>query len=376
MIEDEGMAKLAGVAFVILLVLADAAQAQVKIGVVGPLSGPGKAYGTQFKNGASQAIEDINIAGGILNQKVIGDDRDDQADPEFGKWVADTLVQDRVNYVVGHVDSDVTLPASQIYEAAGILEITPSSTNTRITERGMWNIFRTCGRDDQQGEIAGSYIVQHFNGKNVAIVNDGTKYGAGLAEETKATINAHGMTEVLFDSINDKQEKFPDLVAKLKNLKVDIVYMASEHTQAAELLKEMRETHVMAVMMGGDGLSAEEFAEIAGPAAEGTLMTFAPDPRDRPEAQDVVERFRAKRIEPEAYTLYSYAAVQVIKQAVEMARTLDSRKVAAQITTGVKFKTVIGDLSYNKKGDITRYDYVMYKWQPDAGGKMIYREIR
>jgi branched-chain amino acid transport system substrate-binding protein len=369
------MAKLAGVAFVISLILAVGARAQVIIGVAGPLSGPGKAYGTQFKNGASQAIEDINIAGGILNQKVIADYQDDESDPDLGKLVADTLVQDRVNYVVGHVDSDVTLPASLIYEAAGILEITPSSTNTLITERGMWNIFRTCGRDDQQGEIAGSYIVQHFNGKNIAIIDDGTKYGSGLAKETKAAINAHAMTEVLFDTVKVGQTDYSNLVAKFKDLNVDLVYMASEHTEAALLLKQMRSGGVNAVMMGGDGLSAYEFADIAGPAAEGTLMTFAPDPRDRPEAQDVVERFRAKRIEPEAYTLYSYAAVQVIKQAVEMARTLDSRKVATQIITGVKFKTVIGDLSYNKKGDITRYDYVMYRWQPDAGGKMIYREI-
>jgi branched-chain amino acid transport system substrate-binding protein len=105
-------------------------------------------------------------------------------------------------------------------------------------------------------------------------------------------------------------------------------------------------------------------------------MTFAPDPRDRPEAQDVVEIFRAKRIEAEAYTLYSYAAMQVIKQAVEMAVSFDSRKVAAQIITGVKFKTVIGDLSYNKNGDITRYDYVMNRWSPDAGGRLVYQEIR
>jgi branched-chain amino acid transport system substrate-binding protein len=369
------MAKLAGVAFVALLLLADSARAQVKIGVAGPLTGSDQAFGRQFKNGASQAIEDINIAGGIFNQKVIADYQDDEADPDVGKLVADTLVQDGVNFVVGHNNSDVTLPASVIYEKAGILDITPSSTNTEITERGMWNIFRTCGRDDQQGEIAGSYITQHFNGKNVAIVNDSTKYGTGLAEETKAAINAHGMSEVLFDSVKVGQTDYSNLVAKLKDLNVDLVYIASEHTEAALLLKQMRSAGVNAVMMGGDGLSAEEFGVIAGPAAEGTLMTFNPDPRDRPEAQDVVERFRAKRIEPEAYTLYSYAAVQVIKQAVEMARTLDSRKVAAQIITGVKFKTVIGDLSYNKKGDITRYDYVMYRWGPDAGGKMVYREI-
>jgi branched-chain amino acid transport system substrate-binding protein len=370
------MANLAGVSLLIWLILAGGAQAQIKIGIAGPLSGPGRAYGVQFKNGASQAIEDINIGGGIFNQRVIAVYGDDEANPDVGVEVANTLVQDKVNYVVGDVDSGVTLRASVIYQENGILDITPSSTNTQITERGMWNIFRTCGRDDQQGEIAGSYIVQHFNGKNIAIISDGTEYGSGLAKETKATINAHGMNEVLFDEIKVGQTDYADLIARLKDLSVDLVYMSSEHTEAALLLKQMRNEGLNAVMMGGDGLSAEEFAVIAGLAAKGTLMTFAPDPRDRPEAQDAVERFRAKRIEPEAYTLYSYAAVQVIKQSVEMAKSLDSRKVAAQITTGVKFKTVIGDLSYNKKGDITRYDYVMYQWVPDAGGRLVYQEIR
>jgi branched-chain amino acid transport system substrate-binding protein len=370
------MAKLASLGLALWLGLVSAAHAQLKVGVAGPLTGPSKAFGTQFKNGASQAIQDFNVTGGILGQKIIGVYGDDQADTVQGVAVANTFVAENVNYVIGHFNSDVTLLASKIYETAGILEITPSSTNTQITERGMWNIFRTCARDDQQGEVAGMYIVQYFSGKKVALVNNKTSYGSGLAEQVRSTINAHGMKEVLFDTIDVGQTDYSDLIAKLKDLNVDLVYLAAEHTEGASLLKQMRGEEVNAVLMGGDGFSTEEFAVLAGPAAKGTLMTFSPDPRKRPEAQDVVERFRAKRIEPEAFTLYSYAAMQVIKQAAEMAKTLDPRQVAAQIITGAKFKTVVGDLSYNKKGDITRYDYVMYIWQPDAGGKLVYAEIR
>jgi branched-chain amino acid transport system substrate-binding protein len=134
----------------------------------------------------------------------------------------------------------------------------------------------------------------------------------------------------------------------------------------------MRDQGVKAVMMSGDGITSDEFATIGGPGVEGTLMTFPPDPRNRPEAAKVVAAFKAKGINPEAYTLYTYAAMEVIKQAAETAKSLDPKKVAAQIHSGQKFKTVIGELSYDKKGDITRPDYVMYTWKKGADGKVTY----
>jgi branched-chain amino acid transport system substrate-binding protein len=138
----------------------------------------------------------------------------------------------------------------------------------------------------------------------------------------------------------------------------------------------MRDQGVKAPLMGGDGLASDEFASVGGPGVEGTLMTYGPDPRNRPEAKAVVEKFRAKKFEPEAYTLYSYAAVEVLKQAADTAKSIDPKKVAEQIKSGQKFKTVIGELSYNKKGDITRLDYVVYKWQKGKDGKVTYLEIK
>jgi branched-chain amino acid transport system substrate-binding protein len=127
--------------------------------------------------------------------------------------------------------------------------------------------------------------------------------------------------------------------------------------------------------MGADGITSDEFAVIAGPGAEGALMTYGPDPRKRAEAKAVVERFRAKKFEPEAYTLYAYAAIQVLKQAADAEKSVEPKKVANRMYSGMKFKTVIGDLSYDKKGDVTRLDYVMYIWKKDASGKITYVEL-
>src|SRR5215475_11437625 len=179
-----------GLAFGLALAAADSASAQVKLGVGGPLTGGSAAFGAQLKNGVEQAVEDINAAGGILGQKIqlfIGDDR---ADPKEGVSVANKFVGDGVKFVVGHFNSGVTIPASEVYQENGILEITPAATNPKVTDRGLWNIFRVCGRDDQQGVLAGAIVAARFKGKRVAIVHDKTTYGQGLAEETRKSMKA------------------------------------------------------------------------------------------------------------------------------------------------------------------------------------------
>src|ERR1700675_2178092 len=183
-------------------VLANSAAAQVKFGVGGPITGPNAATGSQMKNGVEQAATDINAAGGILNQKIVTEFGDDVSDPKQGVSVANKFAGDGVKFVIGHYNSGVTIPASEVYQENGILEITPASTNPTVTERKMWNIFRTCGRDDQQGKVAGAYILAHFKGKKIAFVHDKTTYGQGLADETKKTMNAKGIKEVLYEGVN------------------------------------------------------------------------------------------------------------------------------------------------------------------------------
>jgi branched-chain amino acid transport system substrate-binding protein len=363
-----------GLALGFAIALTGTASAQVKLAVGGPITGPSAATGAQMKNGVDQAAADINAAGGILGQKIIVSYGDDGSDPKQGVSVANKFAADGVKFVIGHYNSGVTMPSSEVYQENGILQITPASTNPTVTERKMWNIFRVCGRDDQQGAVAGEYIAKHFKGKKIAIVHDKTTYGKGLADETKKALTKGGMKEVLYEGVNTGEKDFSALVSKIKQSGADLIYWGGLYTEGGLIVRQMRDQGVKAPLMGGDGITSDEFASVGGPGVEGTLMTYGPDPRSKPEAKKVVEEFRAKKFEPEAYTLYSYAGVQIIKQAAEAAKSLDPKKVAEKMHSGMTFKTVLGDIDYDKKGDITKLDYVMYIWKKDASGKITYVE--
>src|SRR5215510_2012326 len=331
-----------GLALGIAITTAGAATAQVKFGVGGPITGPSAATGAQMKNGVDQAAADINATGGILGQKISVSYGDDVSDPKQGVSVANKFAADGVKFVIGHYNSGVTIPSSEVYQENGILQITPASTNPTVTERKMWNIFRVCGRDDQQGQVAGEYIVKHFKGKKIAVVHDKTTYGKGLADEMKKTINKAGMKEVLYEGINTGEKDFSALVSKIKQSGADLIYWGGLYTEGGLIVRQMRDQGVKAPLMGGDGITSDEFASVGGPGVEGTLMTYGPDPRNKPDAK--------------------------------AAKSLDPKKVAEKMHSGMQFKTVLGDISYDKKGDITKLDYVMYIWKKDPSGKITYVE--
>jgi branched-chain amino acid transport system substrate-binding protein len=361
-------------AFAALFAGCDSGPAKLKLGVAGPMTQNDAAFGAQLKNGVEQAVTDINAAGGINGQQIELSIGDDAADPRQGVSVANNFLGDGIHFVVGHFNSGVTLPASEVYVDNGILMITPSSTNPLITERKLWNVFRTCGRDDQQGAVAGKYIAEHLKDKKVAIVHDKTTYGKGLADETKKAMNNLGVTEVVYEGVEATDKDFAALVSKLKNAGVEVVYWGGVHTAGSLVLKQMRGQGLGAVFMSGDGIASDEFAAIVGPAAEGTLMTFGPDPQKRPEAKEIIDRFEAREYKPEAYTLYSYAAVQILKQAIEATKSTDPKTVAAYMRTGVNFNTVIGDIAFDEKGDIKQVTYVMYTWVKQPDGRITYVE--
>lgn len=346
----------------------------VKIAVAGPLTGPNAAFGAQLRNGAIQAVEDINAEGGINGKQVELVFGDDVSDPKQGVSVANKFAGEGVKFVIGHFNSGVSIPASDVYQENGILMITPASTNPTITERNMWNVFRVCGRDDQQGTVAGRYIADNLSDKKIAIVHDKTPYGKGLADETRKALNEAGIQEVIYEGVNIGEKDFAALASKIKEAGGEIVYFGGVHTEAGQIARQMRDQGLDAIMMSGDGIATDEFASIAGPAAEGTLMTFAPDPQKRPEAKPVLGKFEAKNIKPEAYTLYSYAAAQIIKQAAEKAGSVKPKDVAEAMRSGGPFGTVIGDISFDAKGDVTRLDYTMYTWQKTEGDRITYVE--
>src|SRR6185503_17593824 len=372
------MKKLAtlGLALGAAILVAGTAQAQIKMGVAGPLTGPNAAFGAQLKNGTDQAVADVNAAGGIMGQKITVSYGDDVSDPKQGVSVANKFVGDGVKFVDGHFNSGVSIPASEVYVENGVLEITPSATNPVFTERGLWDTFRTCGRDDQQGAVAGKWIADNEKGAKVAVLHDKTPYGQGLADETKKAMNAAGLTEVMYEGINTGDNDFSALISKMKEAGVDVVYFGGLHTEGGKIVRQMADAGLAAQFISGDGIVSAEFATIAGPAAEGVLNTFGPDPRNNAAGADVVKKFRDTGFEPEAYTLYSYAAVQVVVQAIEKTGSADDAEaVAATIKSGGPWKTVLGDLSYDEKGDRTSLDYVMYIWKKGADGNISYTQL-
>ncbi|MDQ0321419.1 branched-chain amino acid transport system substrate-binding protein [Pararhizobium capsulatum DSM 1112] len=365
---------LSAVAFSAMVAFSGAAWADVIVGVAGPLTGPNAAFGAQLQKGAEQAAADINAAGGINGEQIKVVLGDDVSDAKQGVSVANKFVADGVKFVVGHFNSGVSIPASEVYAENGILQVTPASTNPTFTERGLWNTFRTCGRDDQQGAVAGAYIATNFKDGKVAVVHDKTPYGQGLADETKKAMNEAGVTEVIYEGINTGDKDFSALIAKMKEAGVTVVYYGGLHTEFGLIERQAADQGLKAAFMSGDGIVSNELASIAGDAVNGTLMTFAPDPRKNPAAKELVEKFRAAGFEPEAYTLYAYAALQVIAEAAKAAGGNDSQAVAEAIKAKGPFATAIGELGFDEKGDITRPDYVMYTWKKGEDGKYSYFE--
>lgn len=363
--------KLIGLAFGASIALSSAAFAQdLTIAVAGPMTGTESAFGRQMKNGADLAVADINAAGGVAGKKLALDAEDDACDPKQARSVAEKIAGAKIPFVAGHFCSSSSIPASEAYADGNVLQITPASTNPLFTERKLWNVARVCGRDDQQGLIAAQFIAKNYKGKNIAILNDKTTYGKGLADETKKALNKAGITEKMYEAYNKGDKDFNAIVSRLKKENIDLVYVGGYHQEAGLILRQMRDQGLKTVLMSGDALADKEYASITGPAGEGTLFTFGPDPRNKPSAKAIVERFKAKGIDPEGYTLYTYAAMQVWSQAVKKAGTTDPKKVMATIKAG-KWDTVLGPIEYDAKGDIKQIDYVVYKW--DAKGN--YAEI-
>lgn len=209
------------------------AQADVKIGVAGPFTGPNATYGAQYWKGASQAVADINAAGGIKGEKIVLVQGDDACEPKQAVAVANRLVDEaKVSAVVGHFCSSSTMPASEVYDEAGILTITPGSTNPQITERGMKDLFRMCGRDDQQGAIAANYMLDVLKAKKIAVIHDKDTYGQGLADATRAALAKRGTKEVLYEGLSRGEKDFNALVTKIGALKPDVVYFGGCHPEA------------------------------------------------------------------------------------------------------------------------------------------------
>ena len=316
----------------------------------------------QLRNELLDIFDDLNAKGGVNGQKIQLILGDDQCDPKQAVAVANRAVQEKVAVVIGHFCSGSSIPASDVYKEENIIEITPASTNPTFTDRGYKNLFRVCGRDDQQGIVAGDYILAHFKGKKVAILHDKSAYGKGLADETKKRMNAKGMKEAMYEAITPGEKDYSALVSRMKAAGINLIYLGGYHPEAGLIARQAKEQGLKAVLMGGDALVDKQFWAIAGPAGEGTLMTFSPDPRKNAEAKPLVAKFKAQGYDPEGYTLYTYAAVQAWAEAATQAKSFKTSAVEKALHTG-KFNTVMKKISFDKKGDVTAPGYVVYVWK-------------
>ena len=342
---------------------ASAAFADISVGIAGPITGQLAAYGEQYTQGAKKAIADINAAGGVNGEKLTLEVGDDACDPKQAVNVANQLASKGVKFVAGHFCSGSSIPASKVYEDEGILMITPASTNPKLTEEGGWNVARVCGRDDAQGRVAGAFLAKNFAGKKIAVVDDKSAYGKGLADETRKALNAAGLKEVLDESINAGEKDYSALVSKLKDAGVDAVYFGGYHPEAGLILKQMGEQGLGAKMFSGDSMNNVELWTIAGPAAQNMFFTFAPEPRNIPEAKAIVDEFKKNGFDPEGYTLYTYAAFQMYKQAAEALKSNDNQKISEWLRAGNPTQTVLGTITLDKKGDIVNPVYVWYNFK-------------
>jgi branched-chain amino acid transport system substrate-binding protein len=345
------------------LALAAPAAAEIVVAVNGPMTGSYAIFGDQMKKGGEFIVKELNAKGGVLGQQIRLTIGDDACDPKQAVAVANKAATEKVVVVIGHYCSGSSIPASDVYQENGILQISPASTNPKFTDdaaqKGWKNVFRTCGRDDFQGVIAGAYIAEKYKGKKIAILHDKSPYGKGLADATKAQINKLGVREALYEGYNPGEKDYTAIISRLKSLGADLVYIGGYHTEVGLMLRQARDAGFNAQFMSGDANASEELPAIAGTAVEGFLFTFGPDPRKNPAAKATVEAIKATGFEPEGYTLYSVAAFQVWAEAARRAGSATMPKVAEAVRNQT-FDTVLGPLTFDQKGDVKDPKYVLY----------------
>jgi branched-chain amino acid transport system substrate-binding protein len=334
--------------------------AKVRIGLSVPRTG---TYGwmVTYAEGARIALADLNAKGGPLGEPIGTITVDDYCAADQAVAAARKLVEAGVVAVFGHPCSPAAIPASRIYAKAGILMISPSATNPKLTEQGFRNVFRMVGRDDVQGKIAGDLLASRWGDKKIAILHDGEAYGKGLAEETRRRLNQRGVTEAMFEAIEPRKVEHSDIVRKLQAMGINILYYAGYAPEAALLLRSARAKLKDLQLVGGDALALEDFGLIAGPASEGTLFTTYTDPRRRPEAAAVAARLTSHGAM--MGSLRTYAALQVWVQAVDKADTFRTAAVA-EVLRSDEFETILGRIGFDAKGDITGNEtFVWNQWQ-------------
>lgn len=342
------------------------AHAEILMGVPGPLTGGLAWFGEQMQEGIGMKVAELNAAGGVLGEQIELLPVDDYCDPEQAIAAAQKLVEARVDVVIGHLCSGAAIPASKIYEDAGILFFGSSATNPKLTEQGFRTVFRITGRDTLQGIMAADHLAKRWGDMDIAIVHDGGAYGEGVAEAARRRLHERGVSEVMFEAIAPGGTDYLDLIDQLQAKGVDAIFFGGYYAEAGLIIRQARSRGYALHMIGPDTLNTEFFWRIAGEASEGVLFPSNPELRNKPEAAPLVAKFRAKGYEPEGITLQTYIATSVWAEAVEEAGTLELDAVIESLRAH-KFDTLLGTIGFDEKGDVTGYE--PFEWYIWKGGQ-------
>lgn len=331
----------------------------IKIGVAGPMTGDQAKMGTDFKNGVALAVEEWNAKGGVLNKKIIALIEDDQHDPKQAVSVANKLVNAGAAGVIGHFNSSCSIPASDVYNRAGIPMISPGSTNPQFTEKGYKGVFRVCGRDDQQGKVGAEFVINKLRLKKIAVIHDKTTYGQGLADEFKKFVG-NDVEVVYYGGITQSDKDFKTVLISIKQKKPELIYFGGIYPEAGLLVRQAKELGLNVPFMSGDGTIDPKFIEIAGAkAAEGTYLTFSPDAKKIPTAKKFVEDYEKKFGQIGPYSIYAYDAANIMLSAISAANSKDGKAIIEKLHS-LEFDGALGKIKFDAKGDVTVAPYIIW----------------
>jgi branched-chain amino acid transport system substrate-binding protein len=342
------------------------AQAQIKVALVIPTTGPVTQYGDMIKEGAATAVEMANAAGGINGKQLELVAIDDACEPKQGPVAANRVVNSKIGYVIGPVCSGAAIAAAPIYNNEGVVVVTPSATAPALTDgKNFHFIFRTIGRDDQQGPAAAKFIAERIKPKKVAILHDKQSYGQGIAASVRDELKKAGVNVVLFEGINAGDSDYSAVITKLKSAGVDFVYYGGYHPEMGLLLRQAAEQGLKVRMMGPEGVGNPEVNAIAGPAVEGMLVTLPADFSANPKNAAVVAAFKDKKRNPSgAFQLTSFAAAQALIHSIKAVG--DNPTKVADYMHKNQIDTVLGPISWNKQGDLNSFDFQVFEWHKDG----------
>jgi branched-chain amino acid transport system substrate-binding protein len=336
----------------------------VKIGVASPLTGAQAHIGIDIRNGVQLAIEDANKAGVSIGGKAVKLEmvaEDDEANPTKATTVAQKLADSKVAAVVGHFNSGASIPASKIYADAGIPQISPSSTNPDYTLKGYKTTFRVVAHDGQQGPTLGRFALDKLKAKTIAVIDDSTAYGQGLADNFEATVKAGGAKVVAREHTTDKDTDFKAILTKIKGRNPDLIMFGGIDPQAGPMKKQMAELGIKAQFIGGDGMQTPNFIKLAGEAAEGAMASIPGLPKDKmPGGTEFLAKYKAKfNAEVELFAPMGYDAVMVFIEAMKRAGSADPAKFLPEVGK-TDYKGVIGPIAFDEKGDLKNGPITIY----------------